>query len=108
MLLEMLELDPLTKLNIYITNVIQTFLEILSNNKQFQYGKTEIPEISPKIRHKEEHQNSMNLLEVLEVSKLDGLKICWDRDLAQKILENEWENWCIMVLLLTWNTALLL
>lgn len=59
MLLEMLEFDPLTKLKINITNVIQTFLEILSNNKQFHYGKNEIPVILeiPNIRHKtEQHQ----------------------------------------------------
>ena len=63
------------------------------SNKHIQHSLTEIQVIACKIGEKNRGASKFfELIRSTQVPKLDGLKVCWDRDLAQEIPENNWKK----------------
>ena len=70
-------IDPFMTRNASYKQIIKIFLV------------TEIQKISHKVASK-----FYELIRSTQVPKLEGLKVCWDRDLAQEIPENDWKKLC--------------
>lgn len=63
------------------------------SNKHIQHSLTEIQVISRKIGEKNRGASKFfELIRSTQVPKLDGLKTCWEKDLAQMIPENNWKK----------------
>lgn len=68
---------------------------ILSNKEHIQHGTTGIQEISPKIGDKNRGASKFyEFITSTQVPKLNGLKVCWDRDLDWEIPEIDWKKLC--------------